>query len=92
MAARTKAKSLNQWPLLVVVVAAAAALVVVWAGHWRWGSALFGAALCLGALERLVLPQRLAGLLQVRGRTFDVTVLLVVGATLIALSVLVPAV
>ncbi|OYN95670.1 hypothetical protein CGZ94_10890 [Enemella evansiae] len=90
MAARAKARSLNQWPLLVVVAITAIALIVVARGHWRWGSGLFGAALCLGGLARLVLPRRMAGLLQVRGRAFDVTVLLGAGIAIIVLALAVP--
>lgn len=91
MAARAKARSLNQWPLLVVVAIAAVALGVVAQGHWRWGSGLFGGALCLGGLARLVLPRRTAGLLQVRNRLFDVIVLLGAGAAIMVLALLVPA-
>lgn len=90
MAAQAKARSLNQWPLLAVVAITVFALIVVAVGHWRWGSAIFGAALCLGAVARLALPRRTAGLLQVRGRAFDVTVLLGTGIAIVVLALAVP--
>jgi hypothetical protein len=49
-----------------------------------------GSSLVLGALLRLVLPTRAAGLLQVRGKAFDVVVVLLTGAAIIALAVVVP--
>lgn len=90
VAARATAKSLNQLPLLLVVAIAAIGMVLVWIGHWRWGAALVGIGLCFGAAERLVLSKRSAGLLQVRTRAFDVTVLLSMGVAVIALAAAVP--
>jgi hypothetical protein len=87
------ALSLRQWPLLVVVVGVLAGLVVVVLGDttWRAGSLLIGVSLVVGALERLVLPSRGAGLLQVRGKPFDVTVLALAGVGVLVLAVAVPA-
>jgi hypothetical protein len=87
------ALSLRQWPLLVVVGGVVAGLVVVMAGDttWRAGSLLIGASLVVGALERLVLPSRGAGLLQVRSKPFDVSVLALAGAAVLVLAVVVPA-
>jgi hypothetical protein len=87
------ALSLRQWPLLVVVGGVVAGLVVVMVGDstWRAGSLLIGASLVVGALERLVLPSRGAGLLQVRSKPFDVSVLALAGAAVLVLAVVVPA-
>jgi hypothetical protein len=87
------ALSLRQWPLLVVVVGVLAGLVVVVVGEttWRAGSLLIGASLVVGALERLVLPSRGAGLLQVRSKPFDVSVLALAGVSVLVLAVAVPA-
>jgi hypothetical protein len=84
---------LRQWPLLVVVVGVIAGLVVVVLGDttWRAGSLLIGVSLLVGALERLVLPSRGAGLLQVRSKPFDVTVLALAGIGVLVLAVAVPA-
>jgi hypothetical protein len=51
---------------------------------------LIGASLGVGAVERIALPSRDAGLLQVRTKAFDVTVLAVTGAAIIALAIVVP--
>jgi uncharacterized membrane protein YdcZ (DUF606 family) len=86
------AMSLRQWPLLVVVVGVVAGLVIAWLGEstWRIGCLMIGAALVVGAVERVVLADREAGLLQVRGKAFDVAVLALAGAAVIVLAVVVP--
>ena len=86
------ARSLRQWPLLIVVVGVLAGLVVSFLGEstWRLGCLLIGASLGVGAVERIALSSRDAGLLQVRTKAFDVTVLAVAGAAIIALAIVVP--
>ena len=83
----------RRWPLLVVVGGVLAGLAVAWLGEttWRLGCLLIGASLVVGAVERLLLPDRDAGLLQVRGRAFDVAVLLLTGVAVLVLAVAVPA-
>ena len=82
----------RQWPLLLVAVGVLAGLVLAFLGPatWRPGSMVIGASVVLGALLRLVLPTRDAGLLQVRSRAFDVALMLLVGVAIIALAVVVP--
>ena len=89
---RAAARSLRQWPLLIVVIGVLAGLVVSFLGEstWRLGCLLIGASLGVGAVERIALPSRDAGLLQVRTKAFDVTVLAVAGAAIIALAIVVP--
>jgi hypothetical protein len=86
------ARSSRQWPLVVVVVGVLAGLVVAWLGTttWRLGCVLVGLALLVGAVERLVLGEREAGLLQVRGKGFDVVVLAVLGLAVVTLALVVP--
>lgn len=86
------ALSLRQWPLLVVAAGVLIGLVVAIVGDatWRLGSVLIGASLLVGAVERLVLPGRGAGLLEVRGKPFDVSVLALAGVAVVALAVVVP--
>ena len=48
------------------------------------------AALLVGAVERLVLSDRAAGLLQVRGKAFDVAVLGLAGAAVVTFALWVP--
>jgi hypothetical protein len=90
--ASAAARSLRQWPLLIVVIGVLAGLVVSLLGEstWRLGCLLIGASLGVGAVERIALPSRDAGLLQVRTKAFDVTVLAVGGAAIIALAIVVP--
>ncbi len=94
------AKRLHQDASIVRVVPLLTVLVVVVAGvylAWRRGSAgggeggvLAGAALLVGAVARLLLPVRLAGLLATRKRTTDVLTLAVFGAGLLAASLVLP--
>ena len=82
----------RHWPLLVVVGGVLAGLVIAWVGEttWRIGCLVIGASLVVGGLERLLLPDRDAGLLQVRGKAFDVAVLVLTGAAVLVLAVVVP--
>ena len=75
-----------------MVIGVLAGLVVCLLGEstWRLGCLLIGASLGIGAVERIALPTRDAGLLQVRSKAFDVTVLAVTAAAIIALAIAVP--
>ena len=82
------ARSLRQWPLLVVVGGVVLGLAIAALGEntWRLGCVVVGASLCVGALERVALPRREAGLMQVRGQAFDVLLLAVTGLSIIGLA------
>ena len=86
------ARTLRAWPLLIVLLGVVAGLVIALVGEssWRVGCLVIGGSLGVGAVERIALPSREAGLLQVRGKAFDAGMLIVLGATIIALAVLVP--
>jgi hypothetical protein len=73
---------------MVVVggVALGLALAVFGRDAWRAGCVVIGSSLCLGALERTLLPRRYVGLMQVRGQAFDATVLAGTGVAIIALA------
>jgi len=75
---------------LAVVVTAAVGLAMVAFGPWRRGIALVGFALIFAAGMRMVTPEDEAGMLRVRSRWFDVTVLAGVGVSLVALSANIP--
>lgn len=79
-----------QWPLLVSLVIFTIGGAVAGTGHWRRGSLLMGAGVVLAGLLRLVLSESRAGLLVVRRKWFDVSVLLIAGLGMVVLSVLVP--
>lgn len=80
---------LGQWPLAIVLAGVTTGLVIVATSHWRLGSTVIGAAITLGGLLRL-LPQQRVGLLAVRNKVLDSTVLLGVGIGIIALAFLIP--
>ena len=75
---------------LVVVVTTVAGLVMVAFGPWRRGIALVGFTLIFASCMRLVTKEDEAGMLRVRSRWFDVTVLAGVGLSLVALSANIP--
>jgi Protein of unknown function (DUF3017) len=75
---------------LVVVVSTVAGLVMVAFGPWRRGVALVGFTLVFAASMRLVTKEDEAGMLRVRSRWFDVTVLAGAGVSLIALAANIP--
>ena len=80
------------WPVLVVAVGVLVGLLVavVSTDRWRAGAVIIGCSLLLGAGIRLALPAREAGLLQVRGRGFDVVTLVVGGVAIVALALAIP--
>jgi hypothetical protein len=83
----------RQWPLLLVSALVLGGVVAALLGPdtWRAGCLVVGGALVLGALLRLVLTTRRAGLLRVRSKAFDVGVMLLAGGAILVLSVIVPA-
>jgi hypothetical protein len=85
-------RSTRLWPLLVVLAGVVIGLViaVIGAQTWRLGGLVIGTSLLIGAVIRGALPGRDAGLLQVRSRPFDITVLTLGGIAIIALSIAVP--
>jgi len=75
---------------LLVLAASALGLVVVAHGDWRLGVRWVGGSLVLAALARLVLPATEAGMLAVRRRFVDVTILVVLGVSLWVLAGSIP--
>lgn len=90
--AASASRSTRLWPLLVVLIGVAIGLTiaVVAEQSWRLGCLVIGTSLLVGAVIRGALPGRDAGLLQVRSRPFDITVLVLGGIAIIALSIAVP--
>ena len=82
----------RQWPLLLVSALVLGGVVAALLGPdtWRPGCLVVGGALVLGALLRLVLTTRRAGLLRVRSKAFDVGVMLLAGGAILVLSMIVP--
>lgn len=83
---------LNDLPLaLTCSLVAAGVVTAAMFGHWRVGAGLVGFALCVGAVLRLTLPRKQAGLLVVRSRSVDAAVLLGLGLAIVALANTIPA-
>lgn len=82
---------MRELPLAAVLLVAAAGLATVALGAWRPGAFVVGLSLLLAGGLRLTLRERQAGLLVVRSRAFDATLLLVLGFTLVALANTIPA-
>jgi DUF3017 family protein len=74
-----------------VLLATAVGIAIVFQSHdWRLGVRVVGGALFAAAALRLVLPQRDAGMLAVRHRLVDVTLLVLVGGALFFLAGSIP--
>lgn len=80
--------SRDAWPVVPPLLGMLAGLIVLASGRWLPGLLVVGGSVLLAAVERMVLPRRLAGLLVVRRRWFDSAVLLVLGAGIVAVALL----
>ena len=75
---------------LAVLAITGVGIGIAWTGDWRLGVKWVGAALILGAVARLVLRRKDAGMLAVRNRAVDAALLSGVGAMMIFLSESIP--
>lgn len=75
-----------QIPYFIVVGIIAVAAVLVLFGFWRKGTLVFSGALLVGAVFRAILPVTRVGLLQVRGRLFDVFAMTTMGLLMLWLA------
>jgi hypothetical protein len=75
---------------LVVVAATVFGLGIVVAGEWRVGVLVMSAAFGFACLSRAVLPDERAGMLRVRRRFVDITVLLMCSGGLFVLAAIIP--
>jgi hypothetical protein len=80
---RDRAPRVREWPIAASLLVVAAGLGVAYAHHFRIGTVL-------AAFGVLLVPARDAGLLVVRGRAFDVAVLLSLAIPMMVLAVVVP--
>lgn len=80
----------NLWPLLLAIVVALGGVVLIALGDWRRGPFVIAIALGLAAVLRLVLPDRIAGLLVVRRRWIDVVGMVLLGGAIAVLALVVP--
>ena len=75
---------------LLVLATVAVAITIATLDEWRTGIRVMGGALVFGALVRLVLRARDAGMLAVRHKVLDAVILLVLGGLLIFLAGSIP--
>ncbi|MCB0925818.1 MAG: DUF3017 domain-containing protein [Mycobacterium sp.] len=76
----------RQWPVLTVAVIGLVALALVAAGFWRRGALMIGIGVGVAAGFRLLLPDDRAGVLVVRSRVSDVTMMTVVCAVVVYIA------
>jgi hypothetical protein len=88
MAAEGRRRS--EWPLVLTLLVGLTGLVVLTFYDWRNGVLLFAGGVVLAGLLRAFLSDTAAGLLRVRGRTFDTTLLIGVGVAIATLGLIVP--
>ena len=88
MAAEGRRRS--EWPLVLTLLVGLTGLVVLTFYDWRNGVLLFAGGVVLAGLLRAFLSDTTAGLLRVRGRMFDTTLLIGVGAAIATLGLIVP--
>lgn len=75
---------------LLVLTVALVGVGLVATGSWRSGVKVIGGSLLLAAAVRLVLSDRDAGMLAVRHKSIDVTLLVVVGMVMVFLAGSIP--
>jgi hypothetical protein len=88
----TRPSKLAWLPYLIVLAGAATGMLIAWQGskYAGRGAALIGASLLVGALARLILPERYAGLLASRRKATDVFGFAVFGAAVLAVAIALP--
>lgn len=79
----------HEAPLLLVTLVVAVGFVLVAVHHWRRGLVVIGVGVGIAAALRGVLPPRRAGLLAVRGRLLDTTVLGALAVAIVLLAIIV---
>ena len=80
----------QQWPILSIYLGILAALIVVVFIDFRVGAILLSLSVLLAFVLRLRLPDAAAGLLRIRRRRVDLTVLATLGTFLLILALVVP--
>jgi hypothetical protein len=80
----------QQWPILSVYLGILISLIVVVFFDFRLGAIILALSVLLAFFLRLRLPDSSAGLLKIRRRRVDLTVLATLGTFLLILAVVVP--
>lgn len=87
---RRNSSVLREWPIGLVLIGVVIALVLVALNSFRLGAVLLAGSVLLAAFLRLLLPDKDAGLLVVRSKRVDVSLLVVMGVALSVLAFWVP--
>ena len=80
----------NPWPLVAVIGVFTIGVLIAGLGSWRYGALGMAAATLLAGLARMLLPRQVSGLLVVRRRWVDVTLLVSLGTAMGVLALVVP--
>jgi hypothetical protein len=75
-----------QWPILLVGLIFVVAFGLVASGFWRRGSLLIGIGVAAAGVLRLLLTQDRAGLLVVRAKGIDLSMLAMVSAAMMYIA------
>ena len=76
----------DQWPILLVGVVFVAAFALVIADRWRRGALVIGIGVAVAAALRLTLSEDRAGLLVVRGKGLDFTMMASLAAAMLYMA------
>ena len=80
----------NPWPLVAVLGVFTVGVLIAGFGSWRYGVVVMAAATLLAGVARMLLPRRVSGLLVVRRRWMDITILFSLGIAIGVLALVVP--
>lgn len=73
-----------------VLVALVTGIALISADAWRVGTGVCGGAMLAAGVGRLLVPERMSGLLRVRRRTSDALLMLALGVVLVGMALLIP--
>ena len=76
----------NPWPLAAVLGVFAIGVLIAGFGNWRYGAVVMAAS----RVARMLLPRHVSGLLVVRRRWMDITILFSLGTAIGVLALVVP--
>lgn len=75
---------------LLQLIGVAIGLFLIAISHWRLGVTVVGASFIASALARIIVPARHHGMLQVRGKAFDIAWTTLLGVGLVVLAAVIP--
>ena len=87
---RPSEQNSSPWVAMIAVVGVIVAVVTASFGYWLKGAIVAGSCFVFAGLARLVLPERIVGVLAVRKKWFDTLILLGVGVMIIVVGLVIP--